>query len=552
MATIETTKKTVEHVEEHEGVQELTNSVTVARQEDAGSSSLRTSPPIPYKPIHLPLLVIQLIAKYSKLTGKQTTTRSPSLTPSRKTRRQFYGVCSSFGQVCLSVSRATLLETLLGFPNSDRISGVYTMENTFLQRNGNRHLQLPPRPRKFNNQNLVYLSLSLLKASYHLTSLLPTYRFAVGALTCGFISDTIGRKYTVMAGLVGSYISVTMEVVANTNGLFFAGKFLNGFVVGMLAAVCPTYLGEIVPLALRGLLTAMIAFAYALAPLTAAVIVNSTGTKTNVWAYRSVFCAQYGFCFISTVFAPFIPESPWWLASKGRDEKALTSLRRLGCNTDIEAVRKLALIKVTLEEVRRETEGVTYFECFRVSNLRRTIISIAPLTIQALGGVIFIAGYFVYYAELAGYSSAAAFKLYVIFQVISMCGNIASWFIIDRVGRRDLTLYGTASLMVILMLAGGLATAGKTPYIKGCFSMMMIYAFVYNCTIGATGYTLLTEIATSRLRVKTIAIGIALQNIIYMVLGFVLPYLFNPNYLNLGAKVRSRISDILFVPTPPP
>ena len=44
MATIETTKKTVEHVEEHEGVQELTNSVTVARQEDAGSSSLRTLP----------------------------------------------------------------------------------------------------------------------------------------------------------------------------------------------------------------------------------------------------------------------------------------------------------------------------------------------------------------------------------------------------------------------------------------------------------------------------------------------------------------------------
>jgi len=49
-----------------------------------------------------------------------------------------------------------------------------------------------------------------------------------------------------------------------------------------------------------------------------------------------------------------------------------------------------------------------------------------------------------------------------------MCGNITSWFVIDRVGRRDLTLYGTASLMVILMLAGGLATAGKTPYIKGC------------------------------------------------------------------------------------
>jgi hypothetical protein len=45
MAMIETGKKTVELVEEYvEGIQELTNSVTVARQEDAGSSSLRTLP----------------------------------------------------------------------------------------------------------------------------------------------------------------------------------------------------------------------------------------------------------------------------------------------------------------------------------------------------------------------------------------------------------------------------------------------------------------------------------------------------------------------------
>ncbi|KAL5331295.1 hypothetical protein ACEPPN_000825 [Leptodophora sp. 'Broadleaf-Isolate-01'] len=365
----------------------------------------------------------------------------------------------------------------------------------------------------------------------------PTASFAIGALTCGSISDTIGRKYTVMGGILGSFVTITMEMVATTNGLFFAGKFLNGFVVGLLAAVSPTYLGEIVPLALRGLLTAMIAFAYALGPLTAAIIVNSTGTKTNAWAYRAVFCAQYGFCVIAAIFAPFMPESPWWLVSKGRDEKALKSIRSLGCNTDIEALRKLAVIKVTLEEVRRETDGATYMECFRVSNLRRTMISIAPLTIQALGGVIFIAGYFVYYAQLAGYSSAASFTLYVIFQIMSMAGNVASWFVIDRVGRRNLTMYGTAALMVLLMLAGGFATAGQKPAIKGVISMMMIYAFVYNSTIGATGYTILTEIATSRLRVKTIAIGIALQNIIYMVLGFVLPYLFNPNYLNLGAKI---------------
>lgn len=56
-------------------------------------------------------------------------------------------------------------------------------------------------------------------------------------------------------------------------------------------------------------------------------------------------------------------------------------------------------------------------------------------------------------------------------------------------------------------------------------------------TIGAAGYTILTEVSTSRLRIKTIAIGLALQNALYTMWSFVLPYLFNPNEANLGAKV---------------
>jgi hypothetical protein len=87
------------------------------------------------------------------------------------------------------------------------------------------------------------------------------------------------------------------------------------------------------------------------------------------------------------------------------------------------------------------------------------------------------------------------------------------------------------------MLAGGTATAGSVPSIKACLGFMIIYGFFYNMTIGSTAYTILTENATSRLRVKTIAIGVALQNTWYTMLSLVLPYLFNPNKANLGAKV---------------
>lgn len=278
-------------------------------------------------------------------------------------------------------------------------------------------------------------------------------------------------------------------------------------------------------------------------PLVVAIITNTTGNFTTRWAYRAVFVAQYGFAAIALTLIAFMPESPWWLLSIAREERAQRSLRKLGYS-EIEQLKKIALIKTTLEEVRRETEGATYVECFRRSNFRRTIISILPLTIQALSGVIFTAGYSTYYMQLAGYSTKMSFQLQIVQQIVSLVGNIMSYFVIDRVGRRNVMIYGLAVLTVILMLTGGLAVVGSLTgnpnapgAIKGTVALILIYCWWYNLTIGSAGYTILTEVSTSRLRVKTIAIGLALQNALYTMWSFVLPYLFNPNEANLGAKV---------------
>lgn len=230
------------------------------------------------------------------------------------------------------------------------------------------------------------------------------------------------------------------------------------------------------------------------------------------------------------------PRSPWWLASKGRQDKALRALHRLS-SKGAEGERKLAAINRTLEEIKGETDDATYLECFRKTNLRRTIVSIAPLCIQALSGVVFCASYATYYIQLAGYSTTSSFRLQIIQQVLSLIGNVMSWFLVDKVGRRNLTFYGLLILTVVLWLMGGLAAAGTKGTIKGTISMIMVYCWWYNVTIGATAYTILCEVATSRLRIKTIAIGLAAQNAINMVWSFVLPYLFNADKANLGAKV---------------
>lgn len=65
---------------------------------------------------------------------------------------------------------------------------------------------------------------------------------------------------------------------------------------------------QVTPVTLRGLFTCLSALSYTLGPLVCALIVNYTGNVNTRWAYRAVFCAQYGFAAVATAGVFFMPE----------------------------------------------------------------------------------------------------------------------------------------------------------------------------------------------------------------------------------------------------
>jgi hypothetical protein len=140
---------------------------------------------------------------------------------------------------------------------------------------------------------------------------------------------------------------------------------------------------------------------------------------------------------------------------KNREEAALKSLGRLGMSSQ-EAQKKLANIRLTLEEVKQETADTTYLDCFRKTNLRRTIISAAPLSIQVLSGVIFLASYFFYTLQLAGISAGKSFAINIGTQILSMSGNVCSWYLINKVGRRWLMITSLIAIIILESLFSGL------------------------------------------------------------------------------------------------
>ena len=79
--------------------------------------------------------------------------------------------------------------------------------------------------------------------------------------------------------------------------------------------------------------------------------------------------------------------SPWWLVRKGRRAEARATLLRLTSanQPNFNPDETIAMIEHTNEMERLAKEGVTYRDCFKGVDLRRTIIVVGIWTVQTLG-----------------------------------------------------------------------------------------------------------------------------------------------------------------------
>jgi hypothetical protein len=74
---------------------------------------------------------------------------------------------------------------------------------------------------------------------------------------------------------------------------------------------------------------------------------------------------------------PFMPESPRWLATKGKHEQALKSLawiRKTSIN-DVDTIAEYAEIQDSVEELRAASEGKSWREMFKKTNSLRFAIA---------------------------------------------------------------------------------------------------------------------------------------------------------------------------------
>jgi SP family general alpha glucoside:H+ symporter-like MFS transporter len=82
-----------------------------------------------------------------------------------------------------------------------------------------------------------------------------------------------------------------------------------------------------------------------------------------------------------------VVESPWWLVRSGKLKEAEHSLRRLSRKGDTADPAKTVAMMVRTNQHELENQpGVSFFDCFKGSDLRRTEIAVVGWAVQVLSG----------------------------------------------------------------------------------------------------------------------------------------------------------------------
>lgn len=358
----------------------------------------------------------------------------------------------------------------------------------------------------------------------------------VGQWVGSWLADRLGKRWVILGALLLSCGFVGIEFASTTVQIFLVGKALNSFCLGAIQTLCVSYVADISPLPMRGGATNLCNVSFSIGPLVCFLINYSQSENLTRWAYRSIFTAQWGFTVLSIGLILVLPESPAFYVLKDNPEKAHESYVRI-LRDPVEATQQCAVLQETVKEAEKLSSNSTYIDCFKGTNLKRTIVCCMPFIFCPFSGVYFTASYTSYWFQVAGYAQAMSFKLTIAHLVISITGCLASALISDKFPRRKNLLYGTIGLVVIDLLIGATGTNRENPdVVKATVAFMILYGGVYNFGIGSVCYTIAAENPTAALRTKTVGIALSSINLSGMVWSFVIPYLFLPTSLNLQAK----------------
>lgn len=304
----------------------------------------------------------------------------------------------------------------------------------------------------------IDFELSKLELGWAVSSLALTATFAM--MVAGPISDRIGRRPTLKIAAVLFALSAIASALAPGFQTLVIARMVGGLGVGAALIIAPMYIAEIAPASIRGRMVSFNQLNIVIG-ISAAFFSNylilKLGQSDLSWA-ESLHFGEWGWRWMLGIetlpailyfFALlFVPESPRWLAMRGRDDEARDVLERVSGSE--QAAIDLRTVKESID-VEAGQSGISIKALFHPSMKLVLTIGISVGILQQITGINSVFFYSPMIFEQSGIGTNASFMQAVLVGLVNLVFTIAAMALIDRLGRRPLLGAGMAGIAICML-----------------------------------------------------------------------------------------------------
>ncbi|MDH4106075.1 MAG: sugar porter family MFS transporter [Gammaproteobacteria bacterium] len=309
------------------------------------------------------------------------------------------------------------------------------------------------------------MQLSKLQLGWAVASLTLTATLAM--MISGPLSDRYGRLPVLKLAALLFAVSAIASAIAPDFTTLVIARLVGGLGVGAALIVAPMYIAEFAPARLRGRMVSFnqlnIVIGISAAFFSNYFILSLAGSDQawvdvlglERWNWRWMLGIEAVPAILYLIALYTVPESPRWLAMRGRDANALEVLvLAVGRN---EAEGELRTVKQALAT---HEEQASLAELFRPTMRRVLILGILVAVLQQITGINAVFFYAPSIFQQSGVGTDAAFMQGIFVGLINLVFTVLAIGLIDRLGRRPLLIAGLAGIAAsMLLLAYGFGAA---------------------------------------------------------------------------------------------
>lgn len=361
----------------------------------------------------------------------------------------------------------------------------------------------------------------------------------VGALSAGRMGQRLGSRATLQIMAVLYVLSAVGCAVAWTWPLFLAARLLGGIGIGGSSVLGPVYIAELAPAEHRGRLVGLFQINIVVGILLAYLsnfAISALHTGALEWRLEFGVAGIPAVLFLLMLFT--IPQSPRWLAMRGRDEEALATLRQLGGN-DAEA--ELASINRSFQIA----SGSGHESLFRRRYRKPIILAILIAAFNQFSGINAVLYYLNDIFVSAGFTRVSGAGQAVVIGLVNLVATLFAMVLIDRLGRKTLLLIGSAGMVVNLI---GISMVFQSGHGGRLLFLVAAYIACFALSSGAVIWVYMSEIFPNEVRVQGQAMG---STVLWVSNGIISQFfpLFAAKSASLPFAVFAGIMALQFVVT---